>query len=89
MENIVAVKVIDAEGKSHYFLAWGRVFDAVDAEPLLEAIRPHLTQWGIRDCVSIELCRSLSEAASQPYFYEALFDLSQQKIPYGKKYEAW
>jgi hypothetical protein len=31
----------------------------------------------------------LQDAATAPYFYEALFHMCQQKIPYGEGYERW
>ena len=37
----------------------------------------------------IAVCQTLSSAASQPYFYEALLTFSQQKVPSGKAYLRW
>jgi hypothetical protein len=89
MEDIVAVKVMDYEGNAHYFITWGRVFDAVDPESLLQAITPHLPRFGIKNFTDIRLCSSLREASGQLYFYEALFNFSQKTIPFGKSYELW
>ena len=89
MDDLVAVKVTDEEGGLHYFITWGRIFDAVDPQPLLEAITPHLSVFGIKNLTGISLCCSLREASSQPYFYEALFVFGQKKIPFGKRYECW
>ncbi len=77
MEDIVAVKVIDGAGKPHYFMTWGRVFDAVNPEPLLQALIPHLSKFGISSFSTISLCLSLREASNELYFYEALFSFSQ------------
>ncbi len=89
MEDLVAVKVTDEEGKPHYFITWGRIFDAVDPEPLLQAITPHLSSFGLKNFTGISLCRSLREASNQPYFYEALWKFGQKKIPFGKNYNSW
>lgn len=70
-------------------ITWGRIFDAVDAASLLEAVTPHLSQFGLRDYSDVFLCYSLAEASDQPYFYEALFNFSRQEIPFGEGYEAW
>lgn len=35
------------------------------------------------------VCASLSEAAAQPYFYEALLDFAQKPIPFGEGYGRW
>jgi len=89
MEDIVAIRVVDSEGEEHYFLTWGRIFDAVDPAPLLEAVTPHLSNFGIKNFSEIKLCRSLREASTQKYFYECFFSRCQQKIPFGDGYEEW
>ncbi len=89
MEDIVAIKIIDDSENAHYFITWGRIFDAVDPESLLQAVAMHLSKFGIKTFNSIELCSSLQEAANQTYFYEALFSFSQRKIRFGKNYESW
>ena len=35
------------------------------------------------------MCSTLQEAALAPYFYEGLFAMAQQPIPFGEGYEAW
>src|SRR4051794_40568814 len=89
MEDIVAIKAVDKSGKKHFFLTWGRTFDRVDPEPLLAAVRPNLPQWGLHHVRSLELCYSLQDASSAPYFYEAFFMMSQERIPFGPKYKSW
>ena len=78
MDEVVAIKVIDARGRHHFFLTWGRVFDAIDPKPLLNAVRARLGQFGIERIRTIAVCNTLHMAAKQPYFYEALLEFSQQ-----------
>ena len=42
MEDIVAIKAVEKSGKEHFFLTWGRIFDPVDEEALLAAVRVNL-----------------------------------------------
>ena len=89
MEDIVAVRVTLDTGERRYFLTWGRVFDAVEPEPLVEAVRPHVSRTAGGEVTAVEVCTSLQEASTAPYFYEALFHLSQRTIPFGPGYEEW
>jgi hypothetical protein len=89
MEELVAIKVVDAKRSAHFFITWGRVFDAVGPEPLVSAVRRQLRQFGIHAVRSIRICDTLQEAADQPYFYEALIAFSQQRVPYGHAYPKW
>ena len=89
MEEVVAIKVLDGKRRPHFFLTWGRVFDPVDPEPLLSAVRERLRQFGIHAVRSVRVCGTLQAAADQPYFYEALMIYSQQRVPYGKAYSKW
>jgi hypothetical protein len=68
----------------------GRLFDAVDPERMIAAVRPHL-RWSDKqgEIVEITVCPSLQEASAQPYFYEGLFWLCQTHIPSGDAYEDW
>src|SRR5215472_13441052 len=89
MEDVVAIRVTDSSGTQHYFVTWGRVFDEVDPQPLLTAIKATAPQFGIEDISHAEVCKTLQAASSEPYFYEALLSFSGQKIPYGKTYGKW
>jgi hypothetical protein len=90
MENVIAIRAKTDQGQARYWLTWGRLFDAVDPEPMIAAVRPHL-RWSDRhgEIVEITVCRSLQEASTQPYFYEGLFWLGQTHIPPGDGYEDW
>jgi hypothetical protein len=89
MEEVVAIKVVDAKRTIHFFMTWGRAFGAVRPEPLVSAVRGQLRKFGIRAIRSIGICDTLQAAADQPYFYEALMVFSQQRVPYGKAYPKW
>ncbi|MBJ7594948.1 MAG: hypothetical protein JF886_08840 [Candidatus Dormibacteraeota bacterium] len=76
-------------GEDRFFLTWGRVFDAVDPTPLIDAVKPHLVRMSRGEVRIVEVCDSLQEASAQPYFFESFFMLCQQRIPYGPGYDDW
>jgi hypothetical protein len=89
VEDIVAIKAIDSRGKRHFFVTWGRVFDPVDPQPLLSAVRPALSRFGLSTIRRLEVCSTLQEASEQPYFFEALLAFSQKRVPSAKARRAW
>jgi hypothetical protein len=89
VEDIVAIKATDSRGKPHFFIAWGRAFDPVDPKPLLRAVRPALSRFGLSAIRRLEVCPTLQEASDQPYFFEALVAFAQKPIPTGKVRRAW
>ena len=90
MDDIVAIKVRDAKARIHYFLTWGRTFDRVDPNELISVVRKHVSKFGIKNVTSMTVCDSLQEASATRYFYEAMFHISQEKIPFGKStYGPW
>lgn len=90
MEDIVAVAITLADGRCRYFLTWGRVFDPVDGAEWESLAMKHSTMFQLGGpAVSARLCESVREAASEPYFFEALFAMAQRRIPFGTKYEGW
>lgn len=91
MEDIVAVAIELKEGTRRFFLTWGRIQDSVDPEPLEQLVFAQCTSFGLDGtAVKARLCGTLQEARSGPYFYEHLFMIGQQKIPFGKKkYWKW
>jgi len=90
MENIVAVAVILRNGQKRYFLTWGRVQHPVDGAPLEAIVLKHASVFALGGAAKrARICPTLRDAARQPYFYEALFSLSQERIPLGKGYAAW
>src|SRR5207302_10856461 len=77
-------------GANLYVLTFGRSFDRVDATTTLEIITRYSGRYDLGGKQSrVELCNSLQDASREPYFFEALFRLSQQPIPFGPTYSAW
>ena len=70
-------------------MTWGRLFDAVDPDSLLDAVKPHLRQFELQNFSDIFLCYTLSEASDQPYFYGSLFNFSRNAMPHIKGYKKW
>jgi hypothetical protein len=90
MDDIVVVKVRDSKANNHYFITWGRIFDRVNPKSLEVLIAAHAPKCGIKNPKSVDLCESLQEASKSRYFHEALFHMSQEKIPYGiGNYSRW
>ena len=91
MEDIVAIKVSDKTRGQVAFLAWGRVFDSTDPEPLKAAVAyAAAKRCGLHEIVSIEICECLRDAAGHKYFFEALFALSGKSRPFGRRtYRVW
>ncbi len=90
MDDIVAVKVRDSKVGVRYFITWGRIFDRVDPKSLESVIAKHVSNYGIANLKAVTVCDSLQEASRARYFHEALFHISQQRIPYGTRtYAAW
>ena len=89
MDDVVAIKATDSRGKHHFFLTWGRVFDRTNPQSLLDAVRASLPQFGLSAVRRLETCATLQEACEQPYFFEALLSLAQQRVPTGRARTAW
>jgi hypothetical protein len=90
VEDVVAVRVRLKRGGSRYFLTWGRLFGPVDPAQLETVVMDQLGKFDLGgDPVSVEVCSTLQEASSQPYFFEALWWFGQQKVPYGPGYKRW
>ena len=90
MEDIVAVEVLLRNGRKRYFLTWGRVQDRVDGTTLEALVLTHATKFALGGpAKKARLCPTLRSASRQPYFYEGLFQMAQQRIPLGNGYAAW
>ena len=90
MEDIVAVAVTTDLGRVCYFLTWGRIQDAVDPGPVEEIVlRVAASHRTPGRPVSAEMCFSLQEASSAPYFYEYFLGFCQKRIPFGRSYRRW
>ena len=89
MEDIVGIKIKDKIFGQVSFITWGRIFHPVDPQLLLDNVIRHTPKFGIKNVEAIDLCDTLQEISSFPYFYEALFEFSQKIIPDGKRYNVW
>ena len=89
MEDIVAVEVRLSSGGNLYCLTWGRIQDPVDPGPLAELILNRAHSRTGADPVSARVLWSLHPAMQAPNFFESFFDMSQTKIPFGKKNKNW
>ncbi len=90
MEDIVAIKVTSSR-EAGAFLTWGRIFDTIHPSELLEIIEKNLNRYAFdrEASVNLYLCDTLQEVSHFPYFYEAFFKLTQEKIPFGPGYQKW
>jgi hypothetical protein len=79
MEDVIAIRARTDQGQVRYWRTWGRLFDPVEPDPMIAAVRPHL-RWSDKqgEIVEITICVSLQEASDQPYFYEGLFWLGRR-----------
>ena len=66
------------------------MFNRVDPEPLINALRSGLVRFGISEAAIIRVYRSLEEVSSAEYFYEGLLAFAWKSVPYGKRsYPLW
>jgi hypothetical protein len=89
MEDLVGIKVVDSIKGECGIVTWGRLFGPVDEDALAKAVRPHLGNFGLCNVELVQVCYSLRDLAHHPYFYEALFQFSREKIPSAKQYKKW
>jgi hypothetical protein len=89
LEDVVGITGKDSAGVDVAFMAWGRLFDAVEEANLLETVRVHSPKYVSGPINSLKLCDSLAQVSSYKYFYEALLHFAWEPIPFGDKYEAW
>ncbi|MBV8082405.1 MAG: hypothetical protein JO293_05875 [Candidatus Eremiobacteraeota bacterium] len=87
MEDIVAIKAVDKDGKAVAFMTWGRLFDRIDDTELLQSVRA--TRFVGHPMKRFALCDSLGQVAKHRYFYEALAYFASEKIPFGQRYRSW
>ena len=90
MEDIVAITLELESGSKLYLLTWGRIQDAVDPAPLENLVfEQSVNRVFGEKLVRAHLCRSLQEAAQEPFFYEYFFSMCQKKIPFGNEHHQW
>ena len=85
MHDLVAVAVELENGRTAYFLTWGKIQDDVEQVVLDATGQFKLPAPAVR----ASLCPWLRDAAAAPAFYEYYFDFCQKTIPRGDEYEAW
>ena len=89
VEELIAVRLTLASGEERFVVTWGRIQDTVDPAPVEQIVLERSTGFSLgSEAVRAEMCATLQEARDQPYFFEALFDFSQRRIPVDG-YEAW
>ena len=90
MDDVIALRVGLDNGEFRYFMTWGRVLDVVDPRPVQTILSNCLGQFDLGGvATSVTVCDSLRDAAESKYFFEALFQMSQERIPFGDGYGAW
>jgi len=90
MDDIVAIKVRDSKAGVRYFITWGRIFDRVDPTSLELMVAKQASKFGLRHLRTVVVCDSLQEASKARYFHEAVFRISQEKVPFGiRTYALW
>jgi hypothetical protein len=71
-------------------MTWGRIFDRIDETELLDVVEKYMSGCDVKYPIQMKVCISLQEISHYPYFYEALFSFSQEKIPDKiKDYAKW
>ena len=92
MHNIVAIKIIDRDEGETGVLTFGRIYDEVDHESLLNIIRMHCPKFGVRNLEKMEVCWTIQEVSHMRFFYEAYAKLLKEylKTPtHSVDYDNW
>lgn len=90
MEHIIGIIAHDTLIHDVGFMTWGRLFDRVDPQSVIDTLKDYLSKFGINNAKSIEVCNSLQETSHYLYFYEGLFELCQEIIPAtADEYTKW
>lgn len=91
MEDLVAVAISLTEGGTRYVLAYGRILDTVDPAGLEAVVLKSAQRSDLGGtAVAASVCASLGEASGEPYFFEALFEMSRDAVEPGRRgYARW
>jgi hypothetical protein len=89
MEDVVAVKLRDRKRGEWALVTWGRVYDAVDEKPLLDALRRVAPLLGFPDLEDLEVCYHLGEVRDYQYFHEALLNFAGRMANEPYESDAW
>ena len=77
MDDVVAVRLLLADGGTAYMMTWGRTLSEVDPAPLEALISEVASGFSLRSVATrVEVCYSIAEARDAPYFYEAVMSFS-------------
>jgi uncharacterized NAD-dependent epimerase/dehydratase family protein len=89
MEDVVAIAATNRWGEPVAFITWGRIYGSTEAQPILAAVKRCAKSCEGAPMKGFRMCRSLSEASKQLYFYEALITFAMKPILFGSRYSAW
>ena len=91
MDEVVAVAVTLEDGATRYFLTYGRIFDPVDTAPIEATVLQFASGCDLGGTpVSAEVCTTLQDASKEPYFFEALFEITRDSAsPSSRRYRRW
>lgn len=80
MENIVAIRIMDKEEGETGVLTFGRIFDTINPDHLLDIVRLNCPKFGVRNLQSMELCLTIQEVSHMRYFYESYANLLREYV---------
>jgi hypothetical protein len=90
LDDIVAIAVELTNGEVRYSLTWGRIFDTTDGSRLEELAIRGTSQVDLGGtALRARLHDSLQNASRERYFYESMFAMAQQRIPFEPSYAEW
>lgn len=91
LDDLVAVAITFSEGGARYVLAYGRILDTVNPAGLEAVVLKYAQSSDLGGtAVAASACASLREASGEPYFFEALFEMSRNAVEPGRRgYARW
>ncbi len=91
MDEVVAVAVTLEDGAARYSLTHGRIFDPVDTAPIEAAVLKFASGCDLGAAPArAEVCTTLQDASQEPYFFEALVEMSRDFVsPSSLRYGRW
>jgi hypothetical protein len=91
MDDVVALKASTEDGSYVFFMTFGRIQANVDPAPLEALVLRHSRSFETGSpVVSVEVCKSLGEAAHAPLFFEAILYFARQPMPSSRSdFFAW
>ncbi len=81
-ESIIAIGVRHDNDGKNFFLTLGKYYWQADLDEIAQIVLRKSKGYALDgDPVEAEVCYSLLDASREPYFFEALFELSQLRLP--------